>query len=86
MKIDKLSVSKNNYNCVKTPAFGRRLTSEELLEYQTTLSEAKEKVGNNGKSVFIVHDACLPQNAEGNTGVGNLSSKKSLEFFDFMKL
>lgn len=85
MKIDKLSVLKNNYNCVKTPAFGRRLTPEELLEYQATLSEAKEKAGNNGKSVFIVHDACLPQNADGNTGVGNLSSKKSLEFFDFMK-
>ena len=67
------------------PSFGRALTNQELLEYKETLVEAKEKIGNNGKSVLIVHDACLPQSADRNTGVGTLSAKKSLQFFDFMK-
>lgn len=65
--------------------FGRALTPKELVEYKKTLAEAKNKIGNDGKSVLIVPDTCLPQASEYNTGVGNLSSKKSLEFFDFMK-
>ena len=76
----------NSIGCIgKTPVFGRSLTSEELIEYKKTLSEAKEKVGNDGKSILIVHDACLPQSADRNTGVGTLGAKKSLQFFDFMK-
>ena len=69
----------------RKPSFGRALTQNEIKEYKHTLIDAKKKVGNDGRSIFIVHDACLPQDAEKNTGVANLSSKKSLQFFDFMK-
>ena len=65
-------------------SFGRALTSSELTDYRETLTQAKKIAGNDGKSILIVHDACLPQNPGTNTGVGNLSAKKSLEFFDFM--
>lgn len=65
-------------------SFGRALTSSELTDYRETLTQAKKIAGNDGKSILIVHDACLPQNLGNNTGVGNLSAKKSLEFFDFM--
>ena len=66
-------------------SFGRALTSKELVEYRATINEAKKKIKNDGKSILIVHDACLPQSADKNTGVGNLSSKQSLEFFEFMR-
>lgn len=83
MRTDSINISNNNRRF--KPSFGRALTEQEMVEYKKTLTEAKNKIGNNGKSVLIVHDACLPQGAELNTGVGNLSSKKSLQFFDFMK-
>ncbi|MCQ2789157.1 MAG: 4-alpha-glucanotransferase [bacterium] len=66
-------------------SFERQLTKNEMTQYKSVLSKAKEKVGQTGKSVFIVHDVCLPQNPSHNTGVGNLSSKESGKFFDFIK-
>jgi len=84
MKIQPI-LSQHNKNNSKQLSFGRLLTQNELEEYKSTLKEAKAAVGNDGKSVFIVHDACLPQSADTNTGVGNLSAKKSLQFFDFIK-
>ena len=82
----RININNTLNSCIgTTPYFGRALTADELKEYKKTLNEAKEIVGNNGKSVLIVHDACLPQNASENTGVGNLSTKKSLQFFEFMK-
>ncbi len=84
MKVQPI-LSQYNKNESKQLSFGRLLTQNEMEEYKSTLKEAKAAVGNDGKSVFIVHDACLPQNTDMNTGVGNLSTKKSLQFFDFIK-
>ena len=53
--------NKINSSINNSPAFGRALTSDEILEYKKTLNLAKKKVGNDGMSVLIVHDACLPQ-------------------------
>lgn len=75
----------NKYNNPQKLSFGRALTPQELIEYKETLNDAKKKIGNDGRSILIVHDACLPQAADKNTGVGNLSDKKSLQFFEFMK-
>ena len=69
----------------KKISFKRQLTPKELNQYQATLKEAKEKTGNNGKSVLIVHDACLPQSVKTNTGVGNLNTSEAQNFFKFMK-
>ncbi len=67
-------------------AFGRLLKKDEIPEYTETLKQAKEKVGQTGKSIFIMPDIALPQEAKNNTGVGNLASKEASEFFDFMKV
>lgn len=75
----------NNYPS-SNPAFGRLLQSpEEVSDYTAVLKAAKERVGQTGKSIFIVHDACLPQADAVNTGVGNLTSGDSSRFFDFIK-
>jgi len=66
-------------------SFGSALTKEQRVEFVKTLQQAKEVSGANGHSLLIVHDACLPQNAANNTGVGNLSSEESDKFFSFMK-
>ncbi len=79
----KTSVDRVSNN--KTISFGRALNQKEKLDYIQTLQEAKQKLGADGKSVLIVHDACLPQSELANTGVGNLSSKESLNYFDMMK-
>ena len=57
--------------------FQRRLKPSEEAEYSHVLNSAKSK----GKSVLIVPATSLPNQ----TGVGNLGSKESLEFFDFAK-
>lgn len=55
--------------------FQRRLKPSEEAEYRSVLNEAQ----NKGKKILIVPATSLPSQ----TGVGNLSSKESLEFFDF---
>jgi|GEM_PF-1352595 len=65
--------------------FGRALNPEEMKEFNAVRDEGKKLVGQTGKSILIVHDACLPQSKSINTGVGNLSTKDSKEFFEYMK-
>ncbi len=72
-------------SAVNNVAFGRRLTVAETQEFQQIQQEAKQLVGQTGKSIFIVHDACLPQSSAKNTGVSNLVAKESQEFFKFLK-
>lgn len=64
--------------------FKRQLKSYEEADFANVVSQAKEKVGNTGNSIFIVPSSSLPQNV--NTGVGNLLDKEALKFFDFVKL
>lgn len=78
-------VSNSIYRYNPKVSFGRALTSDEKINFLKVAQEGKEKAGNTGKSVLIVHDPCLPQSSATNTGVGNLGSKKADEFFDFMK-
>ena len=66
-------------------SFKRALKKEEIADYSQTLKSGKRLVGQTGKSIFIVHDACLPQSVDKNTGMGNLASKDSLKFFETMK-
>ncbi len=77
-----MKVSAISYNTI---SFGRALSNKELDEFNQVRDEAKKLVGQTGKSVFIVHDACLPQSSNSNTGVGNLSTRDSSEFFKYMK-
>lgn len=72
-------------SAVNNISFGRRLTQQETQEFEQVQKEAKQLVGQTGKSIFIVHDACLPQSASRNTGVSNLVAKESQEFFKFMR-
>lgn len=72
-------------SAVNNISFGRRLTQQETQEFEQVQKEAKQLVGQTGKSIFIVHDACLPQSASRNTGVSNLAAKESQEFFKFMR-
>ncbi len=67
--------------------FQRRLKPSEEAQYQNVLNNAKNKAchANNGKSILIVPSFSLPQNSANNTGVGNLASKDSMHFFDFVK-
>ena len=83
MRTNSIKISNSNHNY--KPSFGRALNEQEMTDYKKTLATAKSKIGNDGKTILIVHDACLPQGSELDTGMGNLSSKKSLQFFDFMK-
>lgn len=66
-------------------SFGRSLKPDELEDFKHLEEECKSLTSQTGKSVFIVHDACLPQSPSRNTGVGNISSQDSLEFFKYMK-
>ena len=65
-------------------SFGRSLKPDELEDFKPLEEECKSLTSQTGKSVFIVHDACLPQSPSRNTGVGNISSQDSLEFFKYM--
>lgn len=65
--------------------FQRSMTSGELKEQERVRTQALDIVGQDGKSVFIVHSDALPQSPGKNTGVGTLSSKESLDFFKYMK-
>ena len=56
-------------------AFKRALKAEEMVEYSDTLKKARELVSGGGKSILIVHDPCLPQEAATDTGVWHLTSK-----------
>ena len=66
-------------------SFKRALRKEEVRDYTETLNNAKAIAGQTGKSILIVHDACLPQRPELNTGIGNLAANDSLKFFETMK-
>ena len=68
-----------------TVSFKRALTKEELTDYGRVLQQARGSVGGEGKSILIVHDTCLPQNEETDTGIGHLTSDTSGKFFDFVK-
>lgn len=68
-----------------TVSFKRRLNKEEISDYTKTLQTAKQKAGQSGMSILIVHDPCLPQSPKSNTGAGNLSSQDALKFFETMK-
>ena len=57
--------------------FQRRLKPTEEAEYSDVLKRSQTK----GKKILIVPATSLPNQ----TGVGNLGSRKSLEFFDFAK-
>lgn len=66
-------------------SFKRALKSDEIKNFNAVRDEAKQLVGQTGKSIFIVHDTCLPQSSISNTGVGNLSSSDAQDFFTYMK-
>jgi len=66
-------------------SFKRALAPNEMGRFSAVCDEAKKLVGQTGKSIFIVHDACLPQSEAKNTGVGNLSSDEAQAFFAYMK-
>ena len=68
-----------------TVSFKRALTKDELDEYRNVLHQAKGNVGGDGKSILIVHDTCLPQDEQTDTGIGHLTSDTSGKFFDFAK-
>lgn len=63
--------------------FQRRLKPKEEDEYSAVLKQAKEKIGNTGKSILIVPTSSLPQETTNNTGVGTLNTQESAKFFDF---
>lgn len=65
----------------KNISFQRRLKPNEEAEYIDVLKKAKTKAGNTGKSVLIVPASSLPNK----TGVGNVCTEESQEFFDFAK-
>ena len=66
-------------------SFGAAIKPSEIEEFKKVRDEAKALVGQNGKSIFIVHDACLPQSVHKNTGVANLASRESLDFLKYMQ-
>lgn len=69
-------------NCI---SFGRALTSGEVNDYSCVLKAAKEKVGQTGKSIFIMPSSALPQSPQFNSGIGHYSSDLSQEFLQYMK-
>ena len=66
--------------------FERRLKQQEKADYSDVLTKGRNKcIGKNSegnKFILIVPASSLPNR----TGVGNLNSKESQEFFDFAKL
>ncbi len=65
--------------------FGRALNKKEMRQYIDVQEKARKLAGQTGKSIFIVHDACLPQSDNKNTGVSNLASNESIDFLSYMK-
>lgn len=65
----------------KNISFKRQLKETEKKEYNSVLNEAKMKIGNTDRSVIIVPATSLPNK----TGVGNIGTNESLDFFDFAK-
>ena len=63
--------------------FQRRLKPKEEDDYSAVLKQAKEKIGNTGKSILIAPTSSLPQETTNNTGVGTLNTQESAKFFDF---
>ncbi|MBO6087535.1 4-alpha-glucanotransferase [bacterium] len=66
-------------------SFQRALRADEIEEFNQVRDEAKKYAGQTGKSIFIVHDACLPQALNKNTGAGNVTTHDAQEFFRYMK-
>ena len=66
-------------------SFGRELRQNEIAEYTAVRDEAKKLAGQTGKSIFIVHDPCLPREKSVDTGLGNLATKEAKDFFQYMK-
>ncbi len=66
-------------------SFQRNLTKRELKSYKKTLKSAKEALGQNGKSVFIMPSTTLPQSPSYNSGIGHLSSDYAQEYIDYMR-
>ncbi|MBE7712326.1 MAG: 4-alpha-glucanotransferase [Cyanobacteria bacterium SIG26] len=66
-------------------SFGAAIEPKDLDDFKKVRDEAKALVGQTGKSIFIVHDACLPQSPTRNTGVANLASQESLDFLKYMQ-
>ncbi len=64
--------------------FGAALNTKERKDYEDVLCQGKKVLGVK-QSALIVNDPCLPQKSSLRTGVGNLSSDISSQFFDFMK-
>lgn len=75
----------NNQPQYNRLAFQRQLDPAEEKELRQATAEAKQLLGNVGNSVLVVSDQVLPQDKGANTGVGNLLSQTSQEFFDFAK-
>ncbi len=71
----------------KSINFKRKLKSTEETEYSDILLQGKKAaaIGDTGKSILICPVTSLPQNAENNTGIGNLSSKESAKLFKTAK-
>ena len=67
-------------------AFKRALTSREKNEVKSLLQKAKEELSEDGKSILIVHEPCLPQDKSTDTGIGHLSSDTSLKFLIMQKI
>ena len=66
-------------------SFQRNLTQKEMDDYSQVLQEAKDIVGQKGKSIFIMPSACLPEDKKSIFGIGNLSSEYTQEYFEFLK-
>ena len=66
-------------------AFKRALSESEKNEAISLIQKAKDKIHKGGTSVLIIHEPCLPQSKELDTGIGHLTSKTSSEFFRHVK-
>lgn len=66
---------------INSISFQRKLLSREERDYSNVLKEAKNKLGNNGKSILIVPYSSLPNK----TGVGNFANTEGEEFVKFTK-
>lgn len=71
--------------CANNISFQRKLKPNEEAGFKETLERAKNLVGSNGNSTLIVPASALMQRPENNTGIGNLASKESGDFFNFAK-
>lgn len=71
-------------NIQNSTVFKRALTQNELADYKKVLVDAREIVGQTGKSIFIMPTSCLPQSKNLNTGVGHIASPKAQEYLEYM--